>query len=229
MNMFKGKKYIFSRGIAFYPEKEMQLLKKQASKGWHFKKMSHIGFLVFEKGTPEDKAFSVDFFDGLPEELSEYLVIYQEAGWENIANYKKKYFYFKADCDTPTIYSDSESYWLRMKKEWIWLSIRSLFYFPLGIGLLILLFLTKTLQEHFLYSLGIRTLLAFIGMLCIALPIGVAINVAFSLIIYSDRTKYYNQPERFAKRQKIVRDSLFLAMIGFMIGVLISILLKNSF
>lgn len=229
MNMFKGRKYIFSRGVAFYPEKEMQLLRKQANKGWHFKKMNHMGFLVFEKGKAEDKAFSVDFFDGTPEELSEYLVIYEEAGWKNIANYKKKYFYFKADYGTPTIYSDPESYWLRMKKEWVWLSLRSLIYLPLGIGLLVLLFLTKTTQVNVLSSLSVRTLLAFLGMLFIAIPIGVVINVIFSLVIYSDRTKYYNQPERFAKRQKIVRDSLFLAIIGFIVGVLISILLKNSF
>ncbi|MBO0475028.1 DUF2812 domain-containing protein [Enterococcus ureasiticus] len=62
--MFKGKKYIFSKGIAFYPEKEMQILKRQARKGWHFKKMNELGFLVFEKGSPEEKEFSVDFFDG---------------------------------------------------------------------------------------------------------------------------------------------------------------------
>lgn len=229
MSMIKRKKYIFSRGIAFYPEKEMELLKKQAKKGWHFKKMNHFGFLVFVKGESEEKDFSVDFFDGSPEELSEYLVIYKQAGWENIANYKRKYFYFKANCDTPTIYSDSESYWIRMKKEWIWLLIRSLIYLPIGIGLLSLLFLTKKNPSNFLSTTSIRALLAFLGMLFIALPIGVAINVAFSLVIYSDRTKYYNQPERFAKRQKIFRDSIFLAMIGFVVGILISVLLKNSY
>lgn len=149
MGMFKGKKYIFSRGIAFYPEKEMQLLKKEAQKGWHFRKMNQVGLLVFEKGNAEEKEYSVDFFDGTSDELSEYLVIYKQAGWENIANYKKKYFYFKADCGTPTIYSDSESYWLRMKKEWYWLLFRSLVYLPIGITLLLVFFLLKHLAFSF--------------------------------------------------------------------------------
>ncbi|MBO0466588.1 DUF2812 domain-containing protein [Enterococcus plantarum] len=72
----------------------MQLLKRQAQDGWHFEKMNQAGFIVFEKGNPEKKDFSVDFFEGSSEELSEYLVIYKEAGWKNIGNYKDKYYYF---------------------------------------------------------------------------------------------------------------------------------------
>lgn len=215
MEIFRGKKYIFSRGIAFYPEKEMQLLKKQGEKGWHFRKMNQVGLLVFEKGKSE--------------ELSEYLVIYKQAGWENIANYKKRYFYFKADCGTPTIYSDAESYWIRMKKEWNWLLIRSLAYLPIGIVLLIMLFFTKTSKTIFFANLWIRTMLIFFGILFTVLPLGVAISVIFSLVIYRDRTKYYNQPERFARKQKVLRDSIILAMIGFIVGMLVSILLRNSF
>lgn len=229
MKMFMGKKYIYSRGIAFYPEKEMQLLKKQAEKGWHFKKMNQVGFLVFEKGRSENKEFSVDFFDGSSEELSEYLVIYEQAGWEYITNYKDKYFYFKADCDTPTIYSDSESYWIRMKKEWLWLLVRTLIYLPVGIGILMLLLLTKATRNSLLSNIIVRDSLLLLGGLFTALPIGVIVSVAFSLVIYSDRIKYYNQPERFAKRQKIFRDAIFLAMIGFVVGLLLSILLKSSF
>lgn len=229
MEIFRGKKYIFSRGIAFYPEKEMQLLKKQGEKGWHFRKMNQVGLLVFEKGKSEEKEYSVDFFDGSSEELSEYLVIYKQAGWENIANYKKRYFYFKADCGTPTIYSDAESYWIRMKKEWNWLLIRSLAYLPIGIVLLIMLFFTKTSKTIFFANLWIRTVLIFFGMLFTVLPLGVAISVIFSLVIYRDRTKYYNQPERFARKQKVLRDSIILAMIGFIVGMLVSILLRNSF
>ncbi|EOI00335.1 hypothetical protein UAY_01438 [Enterococcus moraviensis ATCC BAA-383] len=228
MKMFRGKKYIYSRGIAFYPEKEMQLLKKLANKGWHFKRMNQVGFLVFEKGMPEDKEFSVDFFDGSSNELSEYLVIYKQAGWENVANYKKKYFYFKADRGTPTIYSDPESYWIRMKKEWIWLLIRSFIYLPLGIGLLTFIALTKDTSNTILATSGIRIILIISAMVFTALPIGVAICVIFSLVMYNDRTNYYNRPEYFAKRQRIVRDSILLAVIGFIIGLLFSIILKDS-
>lgn len=229
MSIFKGKKYIYSKGIAFYPEKEMQLLKRQADEGWQFKKMNQAGFLVFEKGTPEEKDFSVDFFTGSPNELSEYLVIYEESGWKNISNYKNKYYYFKAERNTPTIYSDSESYWIRMKKEWLWLFFRTLIYLPIGICILMLVFLTKEMQNAILANVVVRGILLSIGMLFTLLPLGIALTVAFSLVIYKDRTKYYNHPERFAKRQKVFRDSIVLAILGAIVGMLFSVLLANLF
>ncbi|MGG5340607.1 DUF2812 domain-containing protein [Enterococcus sp. AZ192] len=229
MKMVRGKKYIFSRGVAFYPEKEMQILKMMAEDGWLFRKMNRLGFLVFEKGEPEQKNFSVDFFEGSKEELSEYLVIYEQAGWENIANYKNKYFYFKADLDTPTIYSDPESYWQRMKKEWLWMLRSYWIYFPIGLILLGILLHTKESNNLILSNLAFRVVLMFVGMLFVALPPGVVISVIFSLVFYRDRTKYYNHPERFAKRQKVMRDSLFLGAIGFVLGVMVSLILGETF
>ncbi|MFD2305769.1 DUF2812 domain-containing protein [Enterococcus termitis] len=228
-DMVREKKYIFSRGIAFYPEKEMLLLKKQAEQGWHFRKINRWGFLVFEKGQPEKKNFSVDFFDGSSDELSEYLVIYKQAGWENIGSHKKKYYFFKADCTTPTIYSDPESYWLRMKKEWLWLLKCYLIYFPLGVACLGLLILTKATKNPLLANVAVRVILTFFGMFFAALPLGVVVSVLFSLVIYKDRINYYNQPERFAHRQKVLRDSLFLGGIGFFLGIIISLISGYSF
>lgn len=39
-----NKKYLLSLGVAYYPEKEMVRLQKQASLGWHFVKMNRLGF-----------------------------------------------------------------------------------------------------------------------------------------------------------------------------------------
>ncbi|WP_430598478.1 DUF2812 domain-containing protein [Enterococcus sp. AZ177] len=203
----------------------MQLLKRQAEDGWHFEKMNQAGFLVFEKGNPEKKDFSVDFFEG----SSEYLVIYKEAGWKNIGNYKDKYYYFKAERETPTIYSDSDSYRIRMKKEWLWLFLRALIYLPIGICFLMLVFLTKESQNDILGNVFVRGILLSLGTMLTVLPLGVTVTIVFSLIIYRDRTKYYHHPERFAKRQKVLRDSIVLAILGAIVGMLFSLLLKTFF
>ncbi|MFD1899795.1 hypothetical protein GQR36_06215 [Enterococcus termitis] len=67
------------------------------------------------------------------------------------------------------------------------------------------------------------------GMFFAALPLGVVVSVLFSLVIYKDRINYYNQPERFAHRQKVLRDSLFLGGIGFFLGIIISLISGYSF
>nr|WP_206911336.1 DUF2812 domain-containing protein [Enterococcus sp. DIV0849a]MBO0432933.1 DUF2812 domain-containing protein [Enterococcus sp. DIV0849a] len=157
------------------------------------------------------------------------MIIYEQAGWENIGNYKEKYYYFKADCDTPTIYSDSESYWIRMKKEWIWLFVRTLIYLPFGISIFMLVLLTKETKNNILSNVVVRGILLSLGMLFTILPLGIAFTIVFSLVIYRDRSKYYNHPERFAKRQKVFRDSILLAILGAGVGILFSVLLKNFF
>lgn len=112
-----NKKYLLSLGVAYYPEKEMVRLQKQASMGWHFVKMNRLGFLKFIKGKSETTKYAVDFFEGDPSEIVDYLAMYQAGGWTYISNYKDRYFYFKASPDTPAIFSDQESYQERIDNE----------------------------------------------------------------------------------------------------------------
>lgn len=221
--IINGKKYIYSRGVAFYPEKEMEILKEQAQQGWKFQKMNALGLLKFSKATPENKKFSVDFFSGSKDDLDEYLSFYEEAGWEYVATYKKKYFYFKADPYTPTIYSDEESYGARMYKEWVWMFWQNLFSIPIG---LLLFFLNVLMGKwdvphHFLFITA-RMFLMFFGTFFTVMPLSVIINVIFSLIIYKDRRKFYDRPEQFAKKQKFRRDIIVLMIIGAILGALMS-------
>lgn len=221
--IINGKKYIFSRGVAFYPEKEMEILKEQAQQGWEFRKMNVLGFLTFTKAAPENKKFSVDFFSGSKDDLEEYLSLYKEAGWESIATYKKKYFYFKADPYTPTIYSDEESYGVRMYKEWVWMFWQHLLSIPIGLLLFwVAVQMGKWKMVHTVWFISVRMLLMFFGTFFTVMPLSVILNVVFSLIIYKDRRKFYNRPEQFAKKQKFRRDMIVLMIIGAIIGALMS-------
>ncbi|MGL4694750.1 DUF2812 domain-containing protein [Enterococcus larvae] len=221
--IINGKKYVFSRGVAFYPEKEMEILKKQAQQGWAFQKLNAFGLLKFSKADPENKKFSVDFFSGSKTDISEYLSFYEEAGWECITAYKGKYFYFKADPCTPTIYSDEESYGLRMYKEWMWMFWRNLLCIPIG---LVFFWLNVKLGQwdipHNSLFFSTRMLLLFVGTFLTAMPLSIIINVIFSLVIYKDRRKFYDRPEQFAKKQRYVRDLTILMVIGAVIGALMA-------
>lgn len=55
-------KYLYSLGVAYYPEKEMMRLQEQAAKGWQFVYMNQFGFLKFIQSQPQEKKFAVDFF-----------------------------------------------------------------------------------------------------------------------------------------------------------------------
>lgn len=217
--IINGKKYISSRGVAFYPEKEMEALKEQAQQGWQFQKMTALGLLKFSKAAPENKKFSVDFFSGSKEEIDEYLSFYEEAGWEYVADYKKKYFYFKAEPYTPTIYSDEESYGTRMYKEWLWMFWQNLLCIPIGLALFWLnIQMGHWSLPHNFFFVSSRGLLLFFATFFTAMPLSIIINVIFSLVIYKDRRKFYDRPEQFAKKQRLIRDMLILMLIGAIIG-----------
>ena len=226
--IIRRKKYVFSRGVAFYPEKEMELLRVMAKQGWHLKRMNGLGFLEFVQGDCEDQRFSVDFFTGSKAELDDYLAIYQEAGWTYVANFKEKYFYFKADPCTPAIYSDEESYSQRMREEWRWNFFSSLVYLPVGLVLYYVAYLTKQPEvgHTFLYILS-RILLFITATFFTVMPISIFINVLFSKIFYKDRKKFFSRPEVFAKRQRLWRDMIALMIIGGLFGILLSILLGD--
>lgn len=216
-----GKKYLFSKGIAFYPEQEMETLKSEAKKGWHFQKLNVLGLLVFKRGELEDKQFSVDFYTGKKEEVAEYLSIYNEAGWQCISNFKQKYFYFKADIDTPAIYSEAESYLARIKKEWQWLFLHSLWSIPFSVLFGAAAFFMKGIQTGN-WVLSILHSILFLTMWILLIwPVAVGFSILFSYFVYRNRPDYYNCPQKFAKKQRFVRDLLLLALFGAVIGFFI--------
>lgn len=214
----RNKKYLLSKGVAFYPEKEMETLKQQAQEGWHFQKLNIFGFLVFEKSVTEEKKFSVDFYYGTKEEINEYLTIYSEAGWECISNFKEKYFYFKANPETPAIYSEAESYSTRIKAEWKWLFLHSLRSIPYGLLLTGILLLIGQISGKIWDSSILRSILVLITLLFLVWPLAVALSILFGFLFYKRRPEYYNCPQKFAKKQRYIRDCVLLAIIGGVVG-----------
>lgn len=214
--MKKRRKFLYSLGVAYYPEKEMLRLQKQAMRGWQFVGMNRLGFLTFEKQPPQAKKFAVDFFDGELSEESEYIALYEASGWHYISSYQKRYYYFEGGLDAPPIFSDQASYQERIDAEQRYLIKRAFVVALIGALFLIVLYSIKSLwhwQDHAMWSFvfGICTGLLF-------LPAIISMVSYLMGKLYKDRAKYYNEPEKIAKRQKVVRDIFIMALAGAVMG-----------
>ncbi|KAF1295711.1 hypothetical protein BAU15_04020 [Enterococcus sp. JM4C] len=216
--IIKGKKYLYTAGVMLYPELEMATFKKQSAQGWRFVRMTKLGILIFEQCPPQEQQFSVDFYDGEQSDLSDYLALYEEAGWQNVSNYHKKYYYFSAPLETAPIYTDSQSYRERIRKEWTWAILRSLVTLPIGLAILYLLTTTKHESANILAHKGLRFGLDISAFLLLIWPFSIILSLLFSRIVYRQRANYFGRPDAFAKKQRIMRDGLILAIIGAFIG-----------
>ncbi len=217
--MKKRRKYLYSLGVAYYPEKEMLRLQKQAMLGWQFVGMNRWGFLTFEKQPPMAKKFAVDFFEGELSEESDYIALYEASGWHYISHYQKRYYYFEGNLDAPPIFSDQDSYQERINAEQRYLIKRAFVVTAIGALLLAMLYSIKTLWDWqnspiWSFLFGICTGLLFV-------PAMVAIVSYLMRKLYKDRATYYNKPETIAKRQKVVRDLLLMALAGAIVGGII--------
>ncbi|MGF1992784.1 DUF2812 domain-containing protein [Enterococcus casseliflavus] len=222
-----NKKYLLSLGVAYYPEKEMVRLQKQASLGWHFVKMNRLGFLKFIKGDPETTKYAVDFFEGEPSEIVDYLAMYQAGGWTYISNYKDRYFYFKASPDTPAIFSDQESYQERIDNETRYLMKKSILLSVISLVILaaiyfLIRYFNIRTNPFWSFGLGLITGLVFI-------PIGVGLTTILMKFLYKNRASYYNKPEKLAKRQRVIRDTVILMFVGAIIGAVIGFFFSDIF
>ncbi|MCD5002499.1 DUF2812 domain-containing protein [Enterococcus saccharolyticus] len=210
------KKYLFSLGIHFYAEKECVRLEEQARKGWQFIKMNNFGILSFQKSSPQEKQFAIDFYTGdkSQAEIDEYLEMYRVSGWQYVTNYKKKYFYFMANKSTPKIFSDKVSYHERLQAEEQWYFKRS--FSVSGIGVLLWVLIFWLYQQN-----GLRHLISIVTSLAVATtlyPLLYRITAKLMHLRYKHRPDYYNNPEAFAKKQRIWRDSLLHICVGAFIG-----------
>ncbi len=215
------KKYLYSLGVSFYAEKEMLRLEEQARKGWQFVKMNRWGFLVFEKAAAQEKQFAVDFYTGsdTAAEIAEYLEMYEASGWTYISDYQKKYFYFMADKATPKIFSDQISYAERLAAEQKW-SFKNAFKLPLA-GALIVALITVLLHYGVIGKQFFVGIILGLGLGMIIFPFTYLLFSLFMNWRYKNRAEFYQQPEAFAKKQRVWLDSLMNMLIGLLLGGLI--------
>lgn len=78
----------------FEHEKEEKYLREMHKSGWKFVKVRGLGVYHFEKCTPEDVVYQLDYNkEGLAQK-EEYLQMYSDCGWEHLMEYAG-YSYFR--------------------------------------------------------------------------------------------------------------------------------------
>lgn len=83
MEMKKEWKYF----TIFNHEKEEEYLRDQHKAGWKFVRVSGIGIYHFEKCTPEDVVYQLDYNKEGLKNKAEYLRMFADCGWEYIQDY----------------------------------------------------------------------------------------------------------------------------------------------
>ncbi len=72
------------------------------------------------------------------------------------------------------------------------------------------------------FGLGVLTGLVFI-------PIGIGVTTIIMKFLYKNRASYYNEPEKLAKRQRVIRDTVILMFVGAIIGAVIGFFFSDIF
>ena len=96
----------------FEYEKEQDYLREMHKAGWKFIKVKGIGMYYFEKCTPQDVVYQLDYNqDGLAHK-DEYLKMFDDCGWEYIQDFFGYSYFRKAVADdgaAEEIFCDEES------------------------------------------------------------------------------------------------------------------------
>lgn len=112
--MMKNKDYKkqFKYFTIFEYEKEEKYLREMHRSGWKFLKVRGLGVYHFEKSTPEDVVYQLDYNkEGLAQK-EEYLQMFSDCGWEHLQDYAGYSYFRKPAADMngeETIFCDEES------------------------------------------------------------------------------------------------------------------------
>lgn len=93
-------------------EEEEQFLREQQRKGWRFRKYWLPGIYFFDKCTPQDVVYRLDFGQAEKDKKMEYLLLYHDYGWEYLFDVNG-FSYFRKPAGVEEeeleIFSDNES------------------------------------------------------------------------------------------------------------------------
>lgn len=101
------KTYKISNGLAFFEQKDLQMLREKAAEGWMAESFKG-GLYTFTKSVPEDVIFSIDYYELTPGDEEEYCELFGASGWTHVYSHTGIHL-FKAVPGTPPIYSDAAS------------------------------------------------------------------------------------------------------------------------
>ena len=95
---------------AWNDEQEERWLTEMAQQGWHLQAPGVFGFYTFDKGTPRNVTYRLDFKTA-GKDKAEYLQLFADAGWEHVGEMGGwQYFRKQApEGESPEIYTDNAS------------------------------------------------------------------------------------------------------------------------
>ena len=217
-----------SKGLAFYAELESQRLEKELANGWQIEKINWFGFYQLKKIEPEDRQIAIDFYSGEKGDIEEYLSIYEASGWQKITSYRHRYFIFKAEKEHEAVYTDEESFTSRINSERVWFMLNAVVAFFIGLTAMGIMNL-KPIKEVLMIYPVVYLILSFIAGVAVAFPIATIISMIYYKVSYGKRTAYFKKPEDFARKQSFKRDSIWLLLLGFIAGILLSVIVNLFF
>ena len=96
--------------FAWQEEKEEKWLREMSREGWH---LNRVGFFKYEfiKGKPINIIYKFGYRPFRSEKIDDYIMIFEEAGWEYIASFGG-WYYFRTEADKDyslELYSDNAS------------------------------------------------------------------------------------------------------------------------
>jgi hypothetical protein len=95
---------------AWEDEQEEAWLTDMAQQGWHLTEQGVFGFYTFERGTPRNVVYRLDYKTG-DKDMADYLQLFEDAGWEHVGA-MGGWQYFRKEAregETPEIYTDAAS------------------------------------------------------------------------------------------------------------------------
>lgn len=96
---------------AWQDDVEEKWFREMSLKGWHLTGYDFAGFYTFTKGEPHDYIYRMDYQPNSPKDEVEYLQLFRDGGWEQVAKYLS-WHYFRKDPkpgETNEIFTDAET------------------------------------------------------------------------------------------------------------------------
>ena len=103
----------------FEYEKEQDYLREMHKSGWKFIKVTGLGMYHFEKCTPQDVVYQLDYNQEGLAHKDEYLKMFEDCGWEYIQDFLGYSYFRKAVNDngsTEEIFCDDDSRFQMMQR-----------------------------------------------------------------------------------------------------------------
>ena len=113
----KTTKTVFRILMAWNDQKEERWLAEQERAGWHLKTVRPFGY-TFEKASPAEVAYRLDFQAISRENREEYLALFQDSGWEHVGARGHVHYFRQSIVDgkVPEIFTDPASRVLKYQR-----------------------------------------------------------------------------------------------------------------